>query len=224
VQASVLEIHPWGSRADDLDRPDRLIIDLDPGDGVGYADVIAAAREVRQRFADVGLESFVKITGGKGLHVVVPIAPEAGWEEAKEFTRILAEGMVADSPARYVATMTKKVRAGRIFVDFFRNGRGATAVAAYSTRARPGAAISTPLTWTELSEAIRPDHFSIDNVRQRLDFLERDPWDGFLTLRQKLPRPGESPRRPVRGRGKASAAEVPSAPARRADSRMRRGG
>ena len=154
VQASVLEIHPWGSRLDDLEQPDRIIFDLDPGEEVPWKMVIAAAAEVRDRLKDQGLTSFVKTTGGKGLHVVAPLVPKADWDTAKEFTRDIAEQMAADSPDLYVAKMTKAIRQGKIFVDYFRNGREATAVAAYSTRARKSAAVSTPLAWSELSEAI----------------------------------------------------------------------
>jgi bifunctional non-homologous end joining protein LigD len=187
VQASVLEIHPWGSRLDDLERPDRIIFDLDPGEDVAWQAVIAAAAEVRDRLKDRGLTSFVKTTGGKGLHVIAPLVPKADWERAKEFTRVIAEQMAADSPAFYVAKMTKAIRQGKIFVDFFRNGREATAVAAYSTRARKSAAVSTPLAWSELSEAITADHFTVDNLHQRLDFLKRDPWREFFKIKQKLP-------------------------------------
>jgi bifunctional non-homologous end joining protein LigD len=187
VQAGVLEIHPWGSTVKNLERPDRLIFDLDPGEGVGWEAVLAAAAEARQRLADLGLASFVKASGGKGLHVMVPIEPELDWDRVKAFTKTITDAMAADSPGRYVATMSKQLRRGKIYVDYLRNGRGATAVAAYSTRARAGAPVSTPLEWGELSKAIGPDHFTIDNLRQRLAFLERDPWKGFFEIRQRVP-------------------------------------
>jgi bifunctional non-homologous end joining protein LigD len=186
VQAGVLEIHPWGSRVERLDEPDRIIFDLDPGEDVAWSGVIAAAQEIRTRLEAAGLQSFVKTTGGKGLHVVAPIVPSVDWSKAKAFTQALAESMAGDSPGRYVAKMTKSLRQGRIFIDYIRNGRGATAVAAYSTRARPHAPVSAPLAWDELSDAIRPDHFTVDNLRQRLDFMSRDPWTDFFTLKQKL--------------------------------------
>jgi bifunctional non-homologous end joining protein LigD len=189
VQAGVVEIHPWGSPADDLERPDRLIFDLDPGEDVPWKDVTAAALEVRRRLADLRLESFVKTTGGKGLHVVLPLEPRAGWEEAKDFTRSIAEAMAKDAPARYVATMSKSARPGRIFVDYFRNGRGATAVAAYSTRAFPNATVSVPLQWEELSEQIRSDHFRVGTLVQRLDFLGEAPWRDISQIKQRLPAP-----------------------------------
>ena len=187
VQASIVEIHPWGSTADDLDRPDRLIFDLDPDADLPWSAVIAAAHEVRERLAQMELTSFVKTSGGKGLHVVVPIVPSVDWEVAKEFTGALASAMAKDSPDRYIATMSKRARKGRVFVDYFRNGRGATAVGAYSTRALPDATISTPLDWSELSESVRANHFRIDNLRQRLAVLKQDPWAEMLTLRQTLP-------------------------------------
>jgi bifunctional non-homologous end joining protein LigD len=187
VQASIVEIHPWGSTADDLERPDRLIFDLDPDEDLPWSAVIAAAREVRERLDQMGLVSFVKTSGGKGLHVVLPIVPSVDWEAAKEFTGALAAAMAKDSPDRYVATMSKRARKGRVFVDFFRNGRGATAVGAYSTRALPDATVSTPVDWNELSESVRADHFRIDNLRQRLAVLKQDPWAEMLTLKQRLP-------------------------------------
>jgi bifunctional non-homologous end joining protein LigD len=186
VQAGVVEIHPRGATLDDLERPDRLIFDLDPGEGIVWRDIIESAQDVRGRLEKLGLQSFVKTSGGKGLHVVVPIEPTVIWDEAKAFTRSLAEKMSRDHPDRYVATVAKSARRGRIFIDYLRNGRGSTAVAAYSTRARPQAPVSTPLGWEELSEAIRADHFRVDNLRQRLDFLKRDPWFDFFKLRQRL--------------------------------------
>jgi bifunctional non-homologous end joining protein LigD len=194
VQAGVIEIHPWGSTFSHLETPDRLIFDLDPGEDVPWSAVIDAAREVRARLNDVGLTSFVKTSGGKGLHVVVPITPSAGWEDAKEFTKSIADAMARDKPDRYLAIATKSARRGRIFVDYLRNGRGATAVGPYSPRALPQASVSVPLDWSELSEAIRADHFKIDNLRQRLDNLKRDSWQDISTIQQKLPMP--SRRRP----------------------------
>jgi len=145
-----------------------------------------AAREVRERLERMGLQSFVKTSGGKGLHVMLPIVPEAGWDKVKAFTQTVAEAMAADSPNLYVDKMTKSLRRGKIFVDYLRNGRGATAVAAYSTRARANAPVSTPLAWDELSEAIKADHFTLDNLRQRLAFIGHDPWADYFRLKQKL--------------------------------------
>ena len=147
---------------------------------------MVGAREVRERLQQIGLESFVKTSGGKGLHVVVPMVPSLDWDAAKAFTGSLAEAMSKDDPGRYVATMSKRARRGRILIDYYRNGRGATAVAAYSTRARKEASVSTPLTWEELSQGMRADHFRVDNLRQRLRFLASDPWQGFFNLRQHV--------------------------------------
>jgi bifunctional non-homologous end joining protein LigD len=176
VQASVLEIHPWGSVATDLERPDRLIFDLDPGDGVSWSQVVEGAMEVRDRVKSaLKLESFVKTTGGKGLHVVVPLVPSIEWESAKAICKSMAEAMAADSPGRFLAHMTRSARKGRIFVDYLRNGRGATAVAAYSTRPRAGPTVSTPIGWDELSGAVKSDHFRVQNLGRRLAHLRRDP-------------------------------------------------
>jgi bifunctional non-homologous end joining protein LigD len=187
VQAGVVEIHPWGSRADDLDHPDRLIFDLDPGEGAPWDAVIAAAGEVRDRLQAKGLRSFVKTTGGKGLHVVVPVEPSADWATAKSFAASIAEAMAGDHPDRYVATVAKRARRGRIYIDYLRNDRGSTAVAAYSTRSLPQASVSTPLAWDELSSGLRSDHFSVGNLRNRLAFLTRDPWQGFFSVKQRIP-------------------------------------
>lgn len=186
VQAGVVEIHPWGSRVDDLDHPDRLIFDLDPGDDTPWSAVVTAAGDVRDRLLAHGLTSFVKTTGGKGLHVVAPIEPVAGWPQARAFSAALAEDMARASPDLYVATVAKRARRGRVYVDWLRNDRGSTAVAAYSTRSSRDAPVSTPLAWDELSDSLRSDHFTVANLRNRLKFLARDPWEGFFNLRQRI--------------------------------------
>lgn len=187
VQASVLEIHPWGSRMTDVERPDRVTIDLDPGPNVGWADIAAAAVDVRERLKAVKLEAFLKTTGGKGLHVVVPLTPRAGWAEVKGFAHSLSLAMEADAPDRYVAKASKQARRGVIYVDYLRNGRGATAVAAYSTRARPGAPVSTPITWSELSDGIDPGRFTLASLPDRLAGLRKDPWAEIDRVEQFLP-------------------------------------
>jgi bifunctional non-homologous end joining protein LigD len=189
VQSAALEIHPWGATSDDLDHPDRLIFDLDPGEGVDFNAVTDAAQDVRARLAARKLKSFVKTTGGKGLHVVAPIkATAATWAEAKDFCHAIAEAMAKDQPRLYTATSTKAQRPGRIYVDYLRNARGATAVAAYSTRARPEVGVSTPLTWDELESVHSGSQFTISNFGKRLQHLSADPWDGFFRLRQSLPK------------------------------------
>jgi bifunctional non-homologous end joining protein LigD len=198
VQASALEIHPWGSNAKALDKPDRLIFDLDPGDNTGWGDLVAAALEVRARLADDKLESFVKTSGGKGLHVVAPVTPRAGWDETKDYCRAIAEAMARDSPDRFIATMAKRERSGRIFVDYLRNGRGSTAVAAYSTRARPEAGVSMPLDWGELDSIGSADRFTLANASRRLNDLRSDPWQAIKTTKQRLPaKRSRAPRRSV---------------------------
>jgi bifunctional non-homologous end joining protein LigD len=179
VQAATLEIHPWGSTVTDWERPDTIVMDLDPGDGVPWETVIAAAGEVRQRLEDAGLVAFVKTSGGKGLHVVAPLKPKADWTAVKAFTKGIADAMAADTPDRFVSTITKSQRRGKILVDYLRNQRGATAVAAYSTRARPGAAVSMPLAWNELNPGIGPAYFTVANTPMRLAALKSDPWEGF---------------------------------------------
>jgi bifunctional non-homologous end joining protein LigD len=179
VQSGVLEIHPWGSTLADWERPDMIVMDLDPGEGVAWQAVIDAALEVRERLKQAGLESFAKTSGGKGLHVVAPLKPKAAWPEVKAFTKSIADAMAADSPDKYVATIAKAKRTGKILVDYLRNQRGATAVAAYSTRARPGASVSMPLAWDELGPDIGPAHFTVYNAPQRLAALESDPWRDF---------------------------------------------
>ena len=180
VQAAVLEIHPWGSRLTDWEKPDYITLDLDPGEGVAWEQVISAAREVRSRLEDAGLTAFVKTSGGKGLHVVAPLKPKALWPAVKAFTKAMADSMAADHPARYVSTVTKSKRRGKILIDYLRNGRGATAVAAYSTRARPGAAVSMPLHWDELDSGIGAAYFTVMNTPTRLASLKSDPWENFL--------------------------------------------
>lgn len=187
VQASVLEIHPWGATIADVDRPDRITMDLDPDESVPFASVIEAAREVRERLAALKLESFVKTTGGKGLHVVVPLSGGTPWAAVKSFAKGLADAMEKDAPGRFVAKATKAARRGRIYVDYLRNGRGATAIAAYSTRARPGAPVSVPVTWDELSPALAPNGFTVANLPARLRQLGQDPWQELWRLQQDAP-------------------------------------
>jgi len=197
VQSGVLEMHVWGATLADLEHPDRLIFDLDPGEGVAWPDVVAAARAVRERLRGYGLESFVKTTGGKGLHVVTPLAPKAGWDTALTFTRSLAQAMAADEPERYTTTSVKQERAGRIFIDYLRNNREASAVAPYSTRARPGAPVSTPVSWEELAK-VEPNGFTVVNLNRRLARLKKDPWAELAGIDQVLPDAPKAKRKRVR--------------------------
>ena len=187
AQGGALELHPWGATVDRLEKPDRLVLDFDPGEGVGWEAVVAAALESRERLKAAGLESFVKTTGGKGLHVVAPLAPEAGWDALKEFAESVAAAMAADAPDRYTTAMAKEERGGRIFVDYLRNTRGASAVAPYSTRARAGAPVAVPIAWEELSGITGGNHFGVETVCAQLAARPSDPWEGFFDLRQGLP-------------------------------------
>jgi bifunctional non-homologous end joining protein LigD len=187
VQMGVLEFHPWGSRVEDLEHPDRLIFDLDPDEGVPWERVVSAATTLRARLEDMQLRSFPKTTGGKGLHLVVPVVPELDWDRAKAFTRAVVDELEAETPKLYTSSMAMKARRGRIFIDYLRNGRGATAVAAYSTRAKPAATVSAPLTWDEVESGIRADHFTIETLPRRLESLKNDPWAGMGEVRQAVP-------------------------------------
>jgi bifunctional non-homologous end joining protein LigD len=185
AQMGVLEVHPWGSRNDDLEHPDRIIIDLDPDAAISWPRLADSAAEVRRQLKKLGLESFLKSTGGKGLHVVVPIVPEYDWAAIKEFAHAFVLQMEKEQPGSYLTKMSKAARKDRIFLDYLRNERGATAVAAFSPRARPGAPVSLPLNWNDLKLADRP-------VAQVADFeewkgrLRRDPWKQLLESSQRI--------------------------------------
>ena len=183
VQSGALEIHVRGSRLDSLETCDRIVFDLDPGEGVPWPRIVAAARETRERLNAEKLESFVKLSGGKGIHVEVPIA-DADWDTTKNFCERIAAGMAADSPKLYLAMMTKALRSGRVFIDYFRNSREATSIAPYSTRARPGAPVSAPLTWERLLRTTGGNDFTLRDLRKR---LKDDAWAGIGKVRQKLP-------------------------------------
>jgi bifunctional non-homologous end joining protein LigD len=187
IQMGVVEIHTWNAQAERLETPDRVILDLDPGPGVPWRAVVAAARLVRATLEGSGLRSFVKTTGGKGLHVVAPIDPGPGWPECLAFTERLAETLVNEAPRALTATMAKSARHGKIFLDYLRNQRGATSVAAFSTRARPGAPVSVPVAWEELGVIRASDQFTIRNISRRLTRLAADPWADYATVRQALP-------------------------------------
>lgn len=186
VQMGVLEIHTWGSTINHLQKPDRLVFDLDPDPTVPWSRMVTAAREVRLVLEELDLVSFLKTTGGKGLHLVVPIQRRASWDDVKKFCRSVAEAIVAAAPDRYVATMSKAARRGKIFIDYLRNGRGATSIAPYSTRARDGATVSVPIAWNELSNRLTSDHFHAQNLLTRLRRLRNDPWSQMASTRQSI--------------------------------------
>ncbi len=188
VQFNALEFHPWGSHAEEPDRADRVVFDLDPGPDVPFAEVKKAATDIRKLLAQLELESFLRVSGGKGLHVVVPLNPGCDWDLTKRFAKGFAEALAQSEPQRFLATATKSLRNKRIFVDYLRNGRGATAVASYSLRGRPGAPVAMPLAWSELAKLKRADAFTITDVPPKLKRRRRDPWEGIDSLSQNLAR------------------------------------
>jgi bifunctional non-homologous end joining protein LigD len=186
IQVGALEIHTWGSRATQLECPDQLVFDLDPHEDLPWQRSIEAAERLRSLLNGLELVPFLKTTGGKGLHIVVPIEPRLKWDDAKAFSRAVVEQMVRAEPSRYLATVSKAKRSGKVFLDYLRNGRGATAVAAYSTRAKPDAPVSVPIAWDELTPALRADSFRLGDVPSRLAALNRDPWASFDADRRPI--------------------------------------
>jgi bifunctional non-homologous end joining protein LigD len=187
VQMNSLELHPWGSQVDAPDQPDRLIFDIDPAKDVEWKMVVACAREIRERLQAEGLESFVRASGGKGLHVVAPFNRGPSWDAVKPFCEGIADAMVADSPKRYIAEASKAKREGLIFIDWLRNTRGATSVTGWSLRARAGAPVAMPLRWDEIARLKTGAAFDLTKALKRATTLEADPWKGIGTLRQALP-------------------------------------
>ncbi|WP_010629700.1 DNA ligase D [Halomonas sp. KM-1] len=186
VQAGALEIHPWGSRIDHLEQPDNLVFDLDPDEGIAWKEILRVAGTLRERLESLGLTPFLRTTGGKGLHLVVPIEPGAEWDRAKAFAKGVAEAHAKDDPQRLTTNMSKAKREGRIFIDYLRNGRGATAVASYTVRARQNAPVAVPIRWDELNAALRADRYNVQNLRRRLSALREDPWAGFSEAARPL--------------------------------------
>ena len=186
VQMGVLEIHPWGSTVKKLETPDIVTFDFDPDIGLPWERVTEAALEMREALLGIGLRSFAKTTGGKGLHVVVPLTPKLDWDTIKEFAKWVAERFVKAYPDRFTSNMAKRARTGRIFIDYLRNGRGATAIGAYSARARPGATVATPLFWDEVEKGVTPDAFTVATVPARLRQIKADPWAEMAKVRQSI--------------------------------------
>ena len=187
AQNTAVEIHGWGSRMPKYENPDWIVFDLDPDQGLAFSKVVDAAILLRDELAKLGLVSFVKTTGGKGLHVVVPLTPKEDWEVVKGFAGAVATAMAKSAPRSFVATMSKAARTGKIFVDWFRNGQGATAVLPYSARAREGAPVAMPVAWKDLPK-IDPLDFTVQTAPAILHKRKRDPWEGLLTTKQTLPR------------------------------------
>lgn len=188
VQMGVLEIHTWGAREGHLEQPDRIIFDLDPDENLPWTTVVESAQLVRALLQALGLESFVKTTGGKGIHVEIPIVPEHDWATIKAFSKAAAQYLEKQLPDRFTATMSKEKRKGKVFIDYLRNAPGATAIAAYSSRAKPEATVAVPISWDELNMGVRSDSFTVRNVPDRLAHLSQDPWQDYEQRRQALTR------------------------------------
>ena len=186
VQMNVLEIHPWGSLIHTIEKPDFIIFDLDPESSVAWKAIVQAAFEVKHYLEEYQLTSFVKTTGGKGLHIVAPIDPEYNWDKVNNFTRVFVEFLEQINPEKYVSTMSKTKRKGKIFIDYLRNLRGATAISPYSTRARIHAPVAVPLAWDELTKNKQDTEFTLKTLPKRLASLDKDPWEGFWQVKQSL--------------------------------------
>ncbi len=188
VQFNAVEFHPWASHIGNTQKTDYLVFDLDPGPDVAWKSVIAAAELLRDRLEKVGLTSFARTSGGKGLHVVASLRPAVSWEKAKEFAHRFAAGIADERPGEFIATASKAKRGGVIFIDYLRNSRGATSVASYSLRSRPGAPVAMPLSWDEVRRVKGPASFTLANVPTRIRRQGQLPWKGFAEIRQGLPK------------------------------------
>jgi bifunctional non-homologous end joining protein LigD len=186
AQMGTLEIHTWGSHADKPERPDLIVFDLDPDERVGWDRVAVAAFELRKRLRALGLDSFVKTTGGKGLHVVAPVARRLDWDDFKQFSKQVVERMAEAEPRHYTTNMAKAQRRNRIYLDYLRNGRNATFIAPYSPRRRHGAPVATPVSWDELAAGIDPAAFTTETVPRRLAALRADPWADLTEVDQSI--------------------------------------
>ena len=186
AQLNILELHTWNTRAEHLEQPDRIVLDLDPGPEVPWREVVAAAHEVRGALRAAGLESWVKTTGGAGLHVVAPIVPERDWSACLAFSRELVQALAREAPRRYTVAYARAGREALILLDYLRNNRTNTSVAAFSTRARPGAPVSVPVDWDELTPRLRPAAFTLKTVPRRLRTLRADPWKRYWKSKQRL--------------------------------------
>ena len=186
IQIGALELHSWGSTVENLECPDTLVFDLDPAPDVSILDTYCLALELRDFLSSFGLHSFPRTTGGKGLHLVVPIGAHYEWPQVKQFCRGIAVAFARDNPTKATAQLSKSKRQGRVFIDYLRNGRGATAIVNFSTRARPGAPVAAPIRWDEVSASLRPNQYTVSNLKRRLSQLRADPWGDYATLRQSI--------------------------------------
>lgn len=187
VQMGTIEFHGWGSRVEDVEKPDRLVFDLDPDEGLDFAKVKKAAEDLKEHLADLGLTSFPMLTGGKGVHVIVPLTPQAEWPATKSFAERFARALAQAEPERFTANLKKAERKGRIFIDYLRNQRGSTAVMPYVARARPGAPVSVPLSWSELRDADNAQLFSVRDAATLLDRATGRALAGWGQADQRLP-------------------------------------
>jgi bifunctional non-homologous end joining protein LigD len=186
AQMNVVEFHTWNSVKQKVDKPDRMIFDLDPGEGVAFAQVREGAQLTRALLEELGLQAWLKTSGGKGLHVVVPLSARLDYDTVKSFSQRIVQHLAATIPQRFVAKSGPANRVGRIFVDYLRNGFNATTAAAFSARARPGLGVSMPVAWDELPELKSGTHWTISDARDRLSFQKVDPWAGYWTCKQTL--------------------------------------
>jgi bifunctional non-homologous end joining protein LigD len=184
----VVEIHLWGSTVEKLEKPDQIVFDLDPDEGIDVGKVREAALEIRSKLEELSLPTFVKTSGGKGYHVVVPLKPAADWAQVKGFAHDFARAMEQAAPDRYTATLSKKARAGKIFIDYLRNGKGSTTVAPYSSRAKKGATVSMPVTWQEVEDGVAPNAFPIGDKTTLRRLEQADPWADFFDKAKPLNR------------------------------------
>ncbi|MEO8883580.1 MAG: non-homologous end-joining DNA ligase [Devosia sp.] len=184
VQMNVLEFHLWGAKRDDIEKPERIIFDIDPDEGLGFAHVRDAAADIRKALGDLGLDSFAMLTGGKGVHVIAPLQPSLEWPEVKAFCHGFAQKLEAAEPDRFITNMAKAKRKGRMFVDYLRNERGATAVSPWSTRSREGAPAAVPISWSELKTIEAANAFPLPVAAARA--AKPDPWKGYFTTKQTI--------------------------------------
>lgn len=186
AQMNVIEFHTWNSKATNIDKPDRMIFDLDPGEGTTWQQIQEAATLTRTLLTELGLESWLKTSGGKGLHVVVPLTPRLGYDTVKAFSQAVVQHMARTIPSRFVAKSGPSNRVGKLFIDYLRNGHGATTAAAFSARARPGLGVSIPIHWDELSTIKSGAHWTIATAREHLSFQTVDPWAEYWKMKQSL--------------------------------------
>lgn len=185
-QMSAFELHAWGCRRSHIENPDQIVMDFDPAPWVAWKEVIEASLELKDILDALSLRSFIKLSGGKGVHVHIPIAPIYSWDQVKEFSRTLGREMVHRHPNKYLLTVSKKARKGKIFVDYLRNGRGATAVVPYSLRANEHSAVAMPIAWKDLKKYSSADYFSLEKALDHLKKRKTDPWKDFINLKQEI--------------------------------------